>query len=101
MIIDFKKEDLEGQMLPQFYDIVGKYLINDTDDVHYDCKKIQISKKIQDEIYRTYQGENLELYQKNPNAVNQYITGLLTCFGPKVSDKLTEYQVEVLDGFLF
>ena len=57
----------------------------------YDCTKLEISEDVYNSVRDYYQQEEkLEAYD---------FAMLWMCYGPKVNDKLKDYEVEVFDGF--
>lgn len=94
------EKDVRNKSLPEFYDAVGEYLNVDIATVHYDCRKLLISKTIQDHIYCSYHKLYPELSEKNPADLKARVTEMLLVSGPKVSDKLNDFEVEILEGFI-
>ena len=86
--------------LVDFYNTVAREMgYTDTSDLHYDCRKVNIAKNIQDGFYKYYEAS------ANPDA-NEFfdvlvdITMLLACSGPKVDEALKANEVEIFDGFI-
>lgn len=99
-IIEFERQEVCEKTLIEFYDAVGKMLGATVESATYDCRKINISKGIQDGFYETYRRLFQEKYQGDIQRLNEDITALLLISGPKVSEKLNGFCVEVLPGFL-
>lgn len=100
-VLTFTKGELLGKNLDDFYEYVGRQLDEYTAEMMFDCKKINISKDIQDCIYESYHALYPDLYQRNPTEFNTQVTMLLAIKGPKVSIALNSFEVELEDGFLF
>lgn len=85
--------------LPDFYDAVARKMgYNATDNLSYDCRKITISKEIQNGFYEYYiksLRENL-----SEREIRTSVTMLLLMSGPKVDEALKGNEVEVFDGFI-
>lgn len=85
--------------LPDFYDAVAREMgYNATDNLHYDCTKVNVSREMQDSFYDYYTAlarENLPEREIRTN-----ITMLLLMSGPKVDDSFKGNEVEVFDGFI-
>ena len=94
------EKDVINKSLPEFYDAVGAYLNVDTATVHYDCRKILISKTIQDHIKCSYHKLYPELSEKDPVDLKARVTQMLLVSGPKVSHELQGLEVEILEGFI-
>lgn len=88
--------------LPALYDAIAKEMGADITDEHrcYDCRAVDVSPWIQEDIYNAYRKQNLEEYIVRPEQVNLAITMLLARSGPKVDRSLTGYQVAVYDGYI-
>ena len=88
--------------LTEFYDAVATEMgYTETSDLHYDCRKVNIAKNIQDGFYEYYTANAKE---RNPSAsdndIQTSITMILAIRGPKVDKNLKENEVEVFDGFI-
>jgi len=88
--ISFAFEEITGKGLVEFYDAVAYKLGYNPEAVCYDCRKLTVSKSVQDVWYHEFQNEGM-----NPSQ----ITMLLLMSGPKVDQNLQNYDVEVFDGF--
>ena len=65
--------------------------IDDSTVTTYDCKELEVSEDVFNSVRDYYQqDEKLEAYD---------FAMLWMCYGPKVNDKLKDYEVEVFDGF--
>lgn len=78
--------------LGEFYKNVGKHLMDDIMGYVFDCRQIEISKKIQDMFF--------EHYKEKYNAEEWEVCMLLAMNGPKTNDTLKEFEVEVDDKFM-
>ena len=71
------------------------------DELHFDCRNVNIAANLQDGIYAYYKTEML---QTSPHVsesdIMTDITMLLALAGPKVDKKLPDNTVEVFDGFI-
>lgn len=79
----------EKRGLP-LYEYVADVLGFDTKlpEIRYDCRKINVSKNIQDSWYENYSGDSTGLSMS------------ICCSGPKVDNTLPSNQIEVFDGFV-
>lgn len=70
-----------------------------TQNLEYDCCKVNVAQNIQDGIYEKYialgKEEKISEYD-----VRIGITMLLACSGPKVDETLADNEVEVFEGFI-
>lgn len=84
----------------ELYDAIATEMgFANTEELEYDCRKVNIAKNIQDGIYEKYM--KLAKEQKLPESdVRTSITMLLAISGPKVDEKLADNEVEVFDGFI-
>jgi len=83
--------------LIELYDEVATLLGYNAKVCEYDCTKINISQNIQDMFFRYYKELNQD---KSVNDVVMSVSMMLLCSGPKVNKNLTNYEVEILDGFI-
>ena len=75
-----------------FYDAIARRLGYNIDKVEYDCKDIDVSENIFEEIYQWYQ---------DTQNVGQESMGMMwCCFGPKVNESLKDYEVVIGDKFI-
>ena len=75
------------ELITEFYDRVAIAMgIEITHDLHYDCRKIEVSKDIADAIESTY-SDRLS-----------FSTAWL-CYGPKVNEDLKDGELLIHDGF--
>lgn len=70
--------------------IVSGYKV--TEDTRFDCRKINCSKHIQNNIFEYYKSKGMEATSIGMN---------WCCFGPKALDELDTYDVEFEDGFMY
>jgi len=82
--------------LEKFYEMVAEKIgVVVTDDVIFDCRKICVTKNVQDEIW--------SYYREVKFAKDEEIAMLLVCSGPKANLEAMnsdQYRAEVEDGFL-
>ena len=75
-----------------FYDAIARRLGYNPNNVEYDCKDIEVSEKIFDEIYQWY---------KDTQNVGQESMGMMwCCYGPKVKEELKDYEVIIGEKFI-
>lgn len=78
--------------LGEFYKNVGKHLMDDIMGYVFDCRHIEVSKKIQDIFF--------EYYKEKYNVEEWEVCMLLAMSGPKVNHDLTNFEIEVDDQFM-
>lgn len=78
--------------LGDFYKNVGKHLMDDIMGHVFDCRHIEISKKIQDVFF--------EYYKEKYHVDTWEICMMLAFSGPKVNNDLTDFEIEVDDQFM-
>lgn len=84
--------------LVAFYDAVAREMgFTNPEDLHYDCRKINVAANIQDAFFEFYRETNPDLSAQD---VNMGTAMLLMCSGPKVDENLADNQVEVFEGFI-
>lgn len=79
----------------ELYDLVAQKLGYDPAKVSYDCRRINVTKPVQDQIFTFYQEEQ--------KASNESIGSAWLCYGPKaILSGLSgdRYEVEIFDGFI-
>ena len=88
--------------LSEFYDAVATEMgYSDTSELHYDCRKINVAKNIQDNFYDYYMAELMKMCPSSDKEDFQNsITATLTIYGPKVDSTLKANEVEIFDGFI-
>lgn len=73
----------------------------EVDELYFDCRKINITKEMQDCLYDFYtQKANEQDVIPSENDIKMNITMMLAISGPKVNAALKANEVEVLDGFI-
>lgn len=96
--IEIDIEKIRGLKITEFYEyIAGELGFNNDNNLSYDCRKIEISKEIQDVIYQTYQNLNPDIPK---NSVNLEVTKIMLIYGPKAYEHLKSNEVIVLEGFV-
>ena len=84
----------------ELYDAIATEMGHqNTDELEYDCRQVNIASNIQDGIYEKYLelGKEQKLSEED---VRVGVTMLLACSGPKVDKNLADNEVEVFDGFI-
>ena len=96
-------EKIKGADLPRLYQVIAEELGYDSTDerLHYDCRKVCISKEIQRQLYKSYEALYPEQFSQNRREALLNVTMLLTMSGPKAMEELDADTVEVEEGFLF
>lgn len=85
--------------LIEFYETVATEMgYTDTSELHYDCRKINIAKNIQNGFYEYYKANANPFANEDDVVIST--TMLLACSGPKVDTNLKANEVEVFDGFI-
>lgn len=74
------------ESITNLYDRVAEFLGRNSDDLRYDCRKIEVSSDISEAIEKFY-GNTLEFSMS------------WLCFGPKLNDTLNNGEVIVHGGF--
>lgn len=78
--------------ISELYDNVAKILgISDVSKSVYDCRKLFITKKVLDRLYKFYHSENQS---------DETIATCMLLYGPKADLDGDGYEVEVEDGFV-
>lgn len=85
------------QLLPEFYEYIAN-LLGCSHAPNFDCRKLLISKTVQNRLYENYRRE-FE-HEKDDYAFNSQITSMLLLYGPKVSNSLGDFEVLVERGFI-
>lgn len=91
MIIKLNKEEIKDLGLNEFYKVAATVAGLETEFGMFDCRKINVSKKIQDLWYEMYKEKGM-----NPTE----ITMMLLMCGPKVDPDLTGYTADVDKAFV-
>lgn len=74
------------------YDIIAAKMQYDPQKVNYDCRKICVTKSVQEQVYAYYKEEH--------HASIEAIGSAWLAMGPKASLPGEDYQVEVQKGFI-
>ena len=85
-ILSLTQKQLSGKTIGEFYDLIG-ILLHIEGKVKYDCRKILVSNNIKESIFNTYR-------------IDGQIAATWIIAGPKVSENLKDYEVEILPGFI-
>ena len=84
--------ELNQMSISEFYDEVARKLgYTNTDDLNYDCTKIDVSNKIQDMIFGYYYDKGID---------KDEIAMIWVCYGPKAHYDWNDWKVQVEDGFV-
>lgn len=77
----------------ELYNRVAQVLgYEDTDNLHYDCKSIDVAPNVADNIFA---------YMEKEEGRDKFAQGMLwVCYGPKANDKLNDDEVMVYDDFI-
>lgn len=82
----------------ELYDVVAMAMGHkDVSELHYDCREINVAMNIQENFFRHYREDNIEMTE---NDFKMNMAMLLLNYGPKVDESLTDYEVEVSNKFI-
>ena len=76
----------------EFYNLVARKLGYDSDKVGYDCRRIDVTKPVQDQIFAFYREEQ--------KALGESIAAAWVGYGPKASLPGEGYEAKIFDGFI-
>ena len=83
--------------ITDLYDIVAIKMGEDPEKVHgYDCRKINVSQNIFDDVYRWYQMN----MKGDVSDIKQQFGMDWLVYGPKVDDELSDNCVVLEEGFM-
>ena len=101
-LLKIDNKELEGKLLLQFYEIIGRELGFDTNDktIRYDCRKIEIAKNIQDIFYSAYEMAYPDAFAGSYSQAVTEVTMILALSGPKVNHDLTNNTVSIEEDFI-
>ena len=85
------QSDCECSLVNFYENVAKKTEVNITDTTGYDCRKICITKSVQDGIWK--------YYTENGRSDEQ-IAALMLQYGPKANLTGEEFAVEIEDGFI-
>lgn len=92
IIHQYSKEEQCTCGISELYNNVAKIIgISDVNKAVYDCRKLSITKKVLDCLYKFYHSENQS---------DETITTCMLLYGPKADLDGDGYEVEVEDGFV-
>jgi hypothetical protein len=84
--------------ITELYDAVAIALGHeDVSELHYDCREISVAANIQDNFFRHYREDNIEMSESD---FKMNMAMLLLNYGPKTSETLEDYEVEVSNKFI-
>ncbi len=90
-IITLTKEECYCGII-ELYDLIARKLGYDSDKVGYDCRKIDVTRPIQDQVFAFYRNEQ--------KASDESIGTAWVCYGPKACLLGDDYVAEVSEGFI-
>ena len=90
-MLKLNKEDCYCSILGLYANIATSSGIDEVTVMSYNCTKLEVSEDVFNSVKAYYQ----EKEDVNPHDFAM----LWMCYGPKVNDKLKDYEVEVFDGF--
>lgn len=92
MKITLEPGSYEGMPITQFYEFVAtKANFNLEGNYTFDCTKINISKNIQDALFK---------YMEDNGYPKEEICMIWCLYGPKAFEEFNDNTVELLDGFV-
>ena len=84
--------------ITELYDTVARIMgCDNVDDLRYDCREINVATNIQDNFFRHYREDNIEMSESD---FKMNMAMLLLNYGPKTDEALLDYEVEVFKGFI-
>ena len=84
--------------ITELYDAVALAMgYGDVSELNYDCRNINVSLNIQDNFFRHYKEDNVEMSDGDFKIA---MSMLLLSYGPKTDEMLLDYEVEVFEGFI-
>lgn len=84
--------------ITELYDAVASAMgYEDTSELRYDCREINVAMNIQDNFFRHYREDNIEVSESD---FKMGMSMLLLNYGPKTDETLEDYEVEVFNGFI-
>lgn len=90
----FLTDEQAKQTLGDFYRSVAQSAGHEErEDTLYDCRRILVSRNVQDAIIQAYQ-------EARPNATRTDIISLLAICGPKADAELGRNEVKIQSGFI-
>ncbi len=103
MKLEVGLEKMKGADLVRLYQVVAEEMGYDSTDkrLRYDCRKICISKEMQQMLYESYEAMYPEQFRRDRRGATMSVTMLLVTSGPKVNQELDADMVEIEEGFLF
>ena len=102
MKLEVGLEKMKGVDLFRLYQVIAEEMGYDSTDkrLRYDCRKICISKEMQQMLYESYEAMYPEQFQRDRRGAKLSVTMLLATSGPKVNQELDADMVEIEEGFL-
>ena len=90
-MLKLNREDCYCSIRYLYANIANASGVDDSTVTTYDCKELEVSEDVYNQVKEYYQvAEGLD---------NDNIAMIWLIYGPKVNDKLKDYEVEVFDGF--
>lgn len=99
-ILSLTEAQVTNKTIQELYDVIAQLLNHCTGNEKYDCRKINVSSEIQERVFTTYRRKLAKQYKNNPEQVDEQIAVSWVIAGPKVSNQLKGFQVEILPGFI-
>lgn len=100
MIITVTLKDLENGIPKAYENIARKAGYEITDDTRFDCRRIEVSKEIDDYFWKLYKDK---AFEEKPNAneddVEMSIAMLMLNYGAKRNEELKPWTAKIEDGF--
>lgn len=94
-IVSLRKEDCYCDLMGFYENIARKILVEITDETCFDCRKICVTKSVQETLWCYYRDE------KGKN--DEQIAAMLLGYEPKANLEehgIPEYRAEIEDGFI-
>lgn len=84
--------------ITELYDTVARIMgYDNVSELRYDCREITVALNVQDNFFKHYREDNIELSETD---FNMSVAMLLLNYGPKIDESLEDYEVEVFAGFI-
>ena len=84
--------------ITELYDTIARIMgYDNVSELRYDCREITVATNIQDNFFKHYREDNIELSEKD---FKMSMAMLLLNYGPKTDETLQDYEVEVFNRFI-
>lgn len=90
-----RKEDCYCKLIKFYENVARKVLVEITDETRFDCRKILVTRSVQETLWSYYRDEI--------GLTDEQIATMLLAFGPKANleeHDVPEYRAEIEDGFI-